>query len=130
MIHNSETQQNSVIEILDTIHTADLPSTLGPMGTYARLVGGVGSYAFRFEIHGLVAREIVIATPESLIEFGNTDEVVTLTARLSAFEVTGAGPHDLVMFADHQDLRRRFTFRVISYPGEREDSGTQDTEEP
>jgi hypothetical protein len=35
-------------------------------------------------------------TPENLIEFGNAEEVVTLTVRLLAFEVTGPGPHDTI----------------------------------
>ncbi len=93
-IYNPETERNSVIEVLDRIDMPDFPSTVGPVGAYARLVGGVGGYAFRFEIHDLEAGEIAIATPENLIEFGNAGEVVTLTARLPAFEVTGPGPHD------------------------------------
>jgi hypothetical protein len=33
MIYNVETERNSVIEILDTIHGPDFPSTVGPVGT-------------------------------------------------------------------------------------------------
>ena len=74
------------------------------------------------------AGEIAIATPENLIEFGNTEEVVTLTARLPAFEVAGPGPHDLVGFADDRDVGR-FTFRVVPYQDEGGVDGTQDAEE-
>jgi hypothetical protein len=129
MIYNAETDRNSVIEILDAIHVPEFPSTVGPVATYARLVGGVGGYAFRFEIHGLSAGEIALATSENLIEFANAEEVVTLTARLPAFEVNGPGPHYLVVFADDQDLGR-FTFRVVPYQSEGGDNGTQDAEEP
>jgi hypothetical protein len=102
---------------------------VGPAAAYARLVRGIGSYAFRFEIHDVNAGEIAIATPENLFEFGNVDEVVSLTARLPAFEVTGPGPHDLVVFADDHDVGR-FTFRVIRSQDEEEANGAHDSEGP
>jgi hypothetical protein len=118
-----------VIEILDTIFVPGLPSTLGPLMAYARLVGGVGGHACRFEIHDLDAEEVAAETPENLIEFGDADEVVTLIASLPPFEITGWGRHDLIMFVEDRDAGR-FTIRVAPYQDDEGDHGAQEDEEP
>jgi precorrin-6x reductase len=95
---------------------------------YALLSGGVGGYPLRFEIHDLASREIVTATPEALIEFGDAEEVLTVTANLLEIDLKRTGSHALVLFADDQDIAR-FTFRVIPYEDGEGDDGTQDDEE-
>ena len=117
-----------MIEVHDTIFVPTVPSTVGPLMAYARLIGGVGAYTFRFEIHDLDGQEIVLATEENLIEFGSAEEVVALTANYPSLDLTRLGPHDLVLFANDWD-GARFTFRVVPYPDEEEGDGAQDDED-
>jgi hypothetical protein len=128
VILNAETMRNSVVEILDGISATSVPFTVGPLMVYARLIGGTGGYAIRFEIHDLNANEIVAATGESLIEFGNTDAVLILTANFPPIELTGPGPYDLVAFVDDQDIARS-TFHVVPDQGEDGNNGAQDDDE-
>jgi hypothetical protein len=78
--------------------------------------------------HDLNVDEIVAATGESLIEFGNADAALILTASFPPIEFTGLGPHDLVAFADDRDIARS-TFRVVPYQDEGGDNDAQDDEE-
>ncbi len=128
VILNAETLRNSVIEILDWIYVAGVPATVGPLMAYAQLIGGIGGYAIRFEIQDLNADEIVAATGESLIEFGDADAALILTASFPPLEFAGLGPHDLVVFADDREIARS-TFRVVPYQDEGGDDGAQGDEE-
>lgn len=128
VILNADTLRNSVIEILDWIYVAGMPAAVGPLMAYAQLIGGIGGYAIRFEIHDLNANEIVATTEEGLIEFGDANAALILTASFPPLEFAGLGPHDLVVFADDQDIARS-TFRVVPYQDEGGDDGAQDDEE-
>ena len=125
-IFNANTQRNTVV---DTMSVWEYPFTVGPLEVYARLMGGVGSYAFRFEIHDLAASEIATATAEDVIEFRNAEEVVTLRAELPTFDVLRPGPLDLVLYADNRDIGH-FTFHIVSYESEGEDDATQEAGGP
>ncbi len=124
VILNAETLRNSVIEILDWIYVTGVPATVGPLMAYVQLIGGIGGYAIRFEIHDLNANEIVAATGESLIEFGNADAALILTASFPPLEFAGLGPHDLVVFADDREIARS-TFHVVPYQDEGGDNGAR-----
>jgi hypothetical protein len=128
VILNAQTLRNSVIEILDWIDVTGVPATVGPLMAYVQLIGGIGGYAIRFEIHDLNANEIVAATGESLIEFGDADEALILTASLPPLEFAGLRPHDLVVFADDREIARS-TFHVVPDQDEGGDNGAQDDEE-
>jgi hypothetical protein len=63
-----------------------------------------------------------------MIEFGNADAALILTASFPSLEFAGLGPHDLVVFTDDREIARS-TFHVVPYQDEGGDNGAQDDEE-
>lgn len=128
-IFNKETEKNSVVEVQDTIPVWQVPTSVGPLMAYARFDGGIGGYTVRFEIQDREAQHVVAETKkENWIEFGSTDEVVTLTTNFPPFEIAGEGLYDLIATVDDL-ITGRFTFRVVFYQDEEGDDGAQDEEE-
>ena len=104
------TRKTSLIGIFHSFNVASFPSRTAGFALFLELVGGLGSYDLRIELHDLNEGEVVARTPSKTVTFTDRIAARKLIFPLRGIHIGHAGAYDLVVLAGSEEIdRQRFT---------------------